>query len=561
MPLQPLTSQQTLDRARTFIQSGKGAGLPELLAIIQTLSTDLEKISMGELTDIMEKDPVVVTRILGTANTLRHNPGITPLTSLTHAVHQVGFHKVRTLAVSMMLMDNAAAAGNSPEQRDAAAQALCSGLISRSCAVSAGYADPDLLFACGTLRNLGKVILPSVSLEHFREALVRREKMPDEIAFRGMFGMTPLDLSRRLAALLRMPEEITYALRDCQPETLGGVASLHNGRVLGICEFGSQLATLALSPKSNADAFIRHSRALARRFERILPDARDMIDPALEHTNEHLGTLTKQGGFIPVAAFLLIRTHVKSAQPAATPDAAPPASPPNNPPTKTTTTPVESPSDHTPEAIHNSESVPQAPIAETTPVPAEPASPPPPVETDDWAAQLARSSAFESKQEPAQPGIAESDSTDPWVEALQTIRELMQADHAAVFLGKPKGKQATLGHSTGVYVENIPEGLVCRSIDRTVFGVCLMRRETVLIHDASDASLDNYLPEWMQIKAARPGAFMLLPFADDHASEGFVYVCWKLARKITITPAQTSLIRSLAARQFKRQSPASPVPA
>jgi hypothetical protein len=47
------------------------------------------------------------------------------------------------------------------------------------------------------------------------------------------------------------------------------------------------------------------------RFAKKVPDAKDLIDAAIEHTNEQLGMLTKQGGFIPSATFNRVRSHVK----------------------------------------------------------------------------------------------------------------------------------------------------------------------------------------------------------------------------------------------------------
>ena len=72
--------------------------------------------------------------------------------------------------------------------------------------------------------------------------------------------------------------------------------------------------------------------------------------------------------------------------------------------------------------------------------------------------------------------------------------------------------------------------------ERTVFGVCLMRHETVLIHDGLDASLDNYLPSWMGLACPRPGAFLLLALSREQPADGFVYLTWSKPRKIIITP-------------------------
>ena len=78
MQLVPLTAQETISRARALIQTGRGAVLQDLLELIQMLSSKLEDISLRELTDILEKDPIVVSKVLGAANIVRKNPGISP---------------------------------------------------------------------------------------------------------------------------------------------------------------------------------------------------------------------------------------------------------------------------------------------------------------------------------------------------------------------------------------------------------------------------------------------------------------------------------------------------
>jgi hypothetical protein len=165
----------------------------------------------------------------------------------------------------------------------------------------------------------------------------------------------------------------------------------------------------------------------------------------------------------------------------------------------------------------------------------------------DWAAQLADSIAFESQSEALPADALSLGAEDPWVSVLATIQQVMQADHCAIFLGRKGGKRAILHRWTGGFGGTGGATPVCTTTERTVFGVCLMRHETVLIHDGLDASLDNYLPAWMGLACPRPGAFLLLALSTEQPADGFVYLTWAKPRKIIITPAQTSLIRSLIA--------------
>jgi hypothetical protein len=535
--------------------------LQDMLKLIQTLSGKVENICLHELTDILERDAIVVSRVLSAANTVRNNPCISPLTSLSHAVHQVGFQKIRSIAVSMMLLEGAAGTTQSPEQRAAAAHALCAGLISRSCAESLGYADPDLLFACGTLRNLGAVLLPALAPEHCREVVPLRETMPEDQACRHMFGLTSLDLSREMISTLRMPKEVLYAMQDCHPEDMSEVSTHLSGRILCITEFSSQLASLALSPKLSSPQFLEQAQALAQRFEQIVPDAGALIAAAMEHTHEQLTALTRHGNFISPTVFSRLRAHVKLiTQPqvdAASINAAPGVSTTEVIATATVATaeagltagsdaPTSSPVTNSsiPDASPRATPPVAPPAAEATPAAA---SSPAPIPALDWAAQLAGSIAFESQAEALPADALALGAEDPWVSVLATIQQVIQADHCAIFLGRKGGKRASLHRWTGGFGATVGATPVCTTTERTVFGVCLMRNETVLIHDGLNASLDNYLPAWMGLACPRPGAFLLLALSTEQPAVGFVFLAWIKPRKIIISAAQTSLIRSLIA--------------
>jgi HD-like signal output (HDOD) protein len=513
-----------------------------MLKLIQTLSGKVENICLHELTDILERDAIVVSRVLSAANTVRNNPCISPLTSLSHAVHQVGFQKIRSIAVSMMLLEGAAGTTQSPEQRAAAAHALCAGLISRSCADSLGYADPDLLFACGTLRNLGAVLLPALAPEHCREVVPLRATMSEDQACRVMFGLTPLDLSREMIHALRMPKEVLYAMEDCKPEAMNTVSTHLSARILCITDFSSQLATLALSPKLTSPQFIKQAELLAQRFVKIVPNASELIAAALDHTHEQLTALTRHGNYITPSTFSRLRSHSKLCSKT-------PSEAVSTDATASAEVTASAGSDVDATLVTHADASPRVQPSVTTAAAFDPevVLSREPAPAMDWAAQLADSIAFESQSEALPADALSLGAEDPWVSVLATIQQVMQADHCAIFLGRKGGKRAILHRWTGGFGGTGGATPVCTTTERTVFGVCLMRHETVLIHDGLDASLDNYLPAWMGLACPRPGAFLLLALSTEQPADGFVYLTWAKPRKIIITPAQTSLIRSLIA--------------
>lgn len=555
----PLTATATLDRARTALQNGKGAGLPELLKIIETVSTNVGEVTIQELAELIEKDAAVLARIVQIANTIVHNPGFTPLSSLTHAIHQIGFTRVRSLTLSLMLIENAGTR-NPPEQREAAAQALCAGLIAQGCAQKFGYVDPETAFACAALRNFGQILLPAVSLEHYQEALRRLKDKPEDLAYRGMFGLTPLELSRRLLAGARLPEEFMRALRDTTPESLSGTATLPETRLLAVADFGSRLARCALDGGLGSEKFGEETRTLARRFNRVIPDALETIPLALEHADTRLAGFLRADGIsaLPTASLNRIRARTQHVPPdtveitPAAPEAGPEiltlaaATPVPLAPaaeivpglaTEAPLAPLEVPAGF-PEEIKTPLTRAADPVAsggDDTTADAAPAASPAGV------AEAATGTPFETAPLP-EPAPA---ARDPWLAALTLVRDSFAAQECWSFTLQPGGGSLPLTHGVGERWQKFQALAAVRAEERTVFGVCLSRREVVVIHDLHEVKLKPYLPAWMREAEGAPPSFVLIPLHEAGRTGGVVLIGWHRAQRITLNKAQLELARQL----------------
>ncbi len=567
----PLTATATLDRARAALHNGKGAGLPELLKIIETISTNLAEVTIQELADLIEKDAAVLARIVQIANTIVHNPTFTPLSSLTHAIHQIGFSRVRSLTLSLMLVENAGAR-NPPEQREAAARALCAGLIAQGCAQKFGYVDPEAAFACATLRNFGGIILPAVSLEHYRAAQERLKDKPEDIAYRGVFGLTPLELSRRLLVSARLPEEFMRALRDTSPEALAGTATLPETRLLAMADLGSRIARAALDGSKGSDSFGEETRALARRFRRVVPDALEYIPAALEHADARLSGFLRTDGItaLPTVSLNRIRARVQHVAPdtvtitPSAPDAGPEVWGPAVAPEPLATSLVSAQGEVAvaPLVISGTASVDgsSGPAGETSneagaaPVEAEAAPPAGPLISvaPFPAASVSPSPVAADKpisvppfetaplSEPVAPA-----GRDPWLTALTLVRDSFAAQECWAFAVQAGGVSLPLTHGVGERWQRFQAIAAVRSDERTVFGVCLSRREAVVIHDLHDPKLKPYLPAWMRESGDAPPSFVLVPLREGDRATGVVLIGWRRAQRIALNKAQLELARQI----------------
>jgi hypothetical protein len=493
----PLSAKDTVDQARSALKSGKGVGLPELLKLIETLSNHLADSTISEIAELIEQDAAVMAQLLTVANTIIYNPHVEPLSSITHAIHQVGFRRIRSLAVSLMLLENSGRVGHPTEQREAAAHALCAGLLAQNWATALGTVDPEAAFACAALRQLGHIVLPAVSLELYREAQNRLKTKSEDIAFRSVFGVTPLELSQQLLAESRLAKQIRRGLRQSGPEMVASLTLSEDSRLLCIVDLGGRVARLALDTDFDHEAFERKSRSLARKYDRLLPGICDLVEPALQHTDERFASLTRTSAshVLPVAITLRIKSRRRHRDHATTGRETGLAN-----------------------AGLDGDPGPVAASAES-------------IETAPLSAALLAANA-----QAAKPAAG-------WTHALAALCESYAAHEAWVFLPAPGGMSLVLANGVGDTWKEHRTRASLRSDERTVFGVCLTRHQTVAIHDTGEPNIQQYLPEWFRHGPSRPGAFMLLPLANG--GHGLVLIGWSKPHRVAPTAAQAERAQQL----------------
>lgn len=530
----PLSAQQTFDRAQTALKSGAAAGLPELLELIETLSTDIYKVSLSELAVVIEKDATVLAKVITAANTLTHNPGIAPIATVQQAIHHVGFTRIRSLAVSLLLLEKNGRGRNHPEQREAAALALTSGLVAQGCAEQLGTIDPDVAFACATLRHFGELVLPIVSIEHTRAAHERLKTKPADIAWRGLFGLTPMELTRKLLVAAKLPEDVSRALRDCSPESFAGTATTYDTRLLCVTELGSRLARNALDTGMGCDAFAHRAREIAKTFDLILPGADAFVAPVMLKTGDRLQNFVSVSGLasLPTPGLRRIRVHAYHLNPNHAPVTEPP---PAARPAGSAAVPETTAGETVAAAPAWPDDIAAAPAAapELEPMLAE--APP----TEPWDAALERAGAFAAQPTPP---AANSLST-----TLALARDSAQADTCWLIERLPGGASLTLTAGTGPEWKTLKGNAAVRSDERSVFGVCLTRQEVVVLHDTREPSIQPYLPAWWRSAAVTPRAVALVPLRLDAKTTAIALLGWGSPRRVNLAAPQLALVRQILA--------------
>ncbi len=461
---------------------------------MRTLSGNSSVVSVGELAEVIQKDPVILSKVIGAANTFGYNPGAVPVTNVAQAIHVIGYERIRSLAMSLMLLEQTSRTRSLDEQREAAALALTAGCIAQSAAQSRLLLDPEQAFVCAALRNFGRIVMVTAMADDFHAAqeLADSGDTEDE-AFRRTFGLTPLELSHQLLKAADLPEEILVTLRDLPPSALAVLDASPSAQMLALTSFAGKLAALALSPELTAADFARQARAIAETFSRQLPALANEIMPLMETAATQLDHFRRTFRLRSLPAESLARIKLRGAG----------------------IDPVDS-----------------VPSAAALPHAGEGGA------GFTWESEIERLQALSGNPSRSRETLL--------LAVLDSVRRGFAAPECLLFSQPTPDADFRLAHGHGPLFKQLRSHPRVRAHDRNVFGVCLSRRENVVIHHAADPKITPYLPEWMR-EPLLLGAFALLPIVDEQHASGVILVGWRESRQITITTEHVRLIRRLLA--------------
>ena len=261
----PLTPMQ---RIREALRDD--IGLPALGQSVATVArmTDGDSDTVDQLAQAILSDVSLTQRILRCANSpLYRTRDAVPVTTVSRALVLLGFDQVRSLALSMMLVDKLVPGDRPGSIRRDFAQALGASTVARctlrrcwpSCAEEGAIA--------GMFRSIGRLVA-SVYVPD-ATAAVRAEVLagtPEPQAARKLIGRTYEDITREVVGSWGLPQRIEHALKACPPRPTAPRLSID--WVLLASAFGDESAVL--TRRHGPESHERTAAMLTRRFGEAL---------------------------------------------------------------------------------------------------------------------------------------------------------------------------------------------------------------------------------------------------------------------------------------------------
>lgn len=567
------------------LQGNRTSGLPEIIELVQTLSEKALEISVQELAQVVEKDTAVLARILTIANAFGYNPSGLPINTVSGAIQVIGFERIRTLAISLLLVEQSNRQQTVAERREAATFALFSGCLAKAMAERGMGVDAEEAFVCASLRHFGRIVLSTFMTDEYREALQLTAEMPEDESFKQIFGMTPLELSYELLRAEHLPAEILAALKTFHPEKVTS-AEKPEVRCHALADFSSQMSLLVFNPEIGQEEFERRTQAISQRYTRVFPSLVKEFNAVLGSTESQLTHFYQGVGanILPRECLSRLQHRIAKIDPlkplrAATrgkEQAMPTGDTPKSTPAGAVKSEAEDSatkgaSQSAKEAAHladgggkeatarrvpadvgagkGGEKNAQSPAAENAAVVKGrgDAGISDGAENAGTAAGGETIGAFEAALAVWERKAAERTTPEASVQLgmLRLLQRVLGADECVLFLADAQAETPLrVVQGLGELWDTWGERAIVRPGERTALGLCLSRRENILIHDARDRTLEQHLPVWLRTERGL-GAYVLIPLRDRLRRQGLALVGWREPRKIEMTATCIEVIHRI----------------
>ena len=498
--------RQTVARIRAALDSGKSASIAQIVELIREVTCKFETISVQGLGEVIGRDLLTMSRVISVAHTLGYNPEGVEISTINQAIHVIGFNKIRNLALSLMLMQNAATEA-ALEKRNVAAFALVSGLISQAVRLHQHPDDAEEAFVCAALRNYGRIMLANFLPEEYRRAVAASPGAGEANAFRREFGLTPLELSAALLEQAHMPRNIIIGLRDVASSERSATGLSPELELPVIADFAEALCRLANEPGLDAGQFSEQAMRLARTYGPNVALTEDELFEVLEEIANTLNMFGALQSGHALSSNLLQRLKALAlrADPAPSPAAA------------------------------TANRAAAASQASTVPT----AGQTPRLLRDPLAVGIATLMELETQ------ATARIDQV--YAEALRAIHTGLELDHTLLFRRTDGGAKYFAWLGEGDFFAMVSGEELLDAAVRDVFSVCLKRGEDVLIQNPGDPKIQAFIPDWLR-PAAGTQPLVLLPVRDAHGTVAVFCGLRGDSAPLALTPRQSQQLRALRQR-------------
>jgi HD-like signal output (HDOD) protein len=320
----------TVGHIHAGLESQSMPVVSQVIRIIRDISGKAERMSVNDLVEFISGEPTTMGRIVTIAGSVGYNSNGIEISSLHHAVSLIGFDRVRTLAISILLLEGTQSAFATEVNRELAGSAFVSGLVAAELGRRLLPLDPELCFICGALRGYGRILAATYMPKEYAEAVQLSARQGPDEAFKTVFGLSPLELGRQLLAGMQLPKLILGSFVNLSPQIRRQAADRPTTALIAATELGLRVAELLQTPGLTSHSYEFRIELLSRDYDSAFFISRSASRELLHHIVAVLESFrSRAGSYVgSVALFRKLRYlasehHIPA--PAAAFDPAPPS--------------------------------------------------------------------------------------------------------------------------------------------------------------------------------------------------------------------------------------------
>jgi HD-like signal output (HDOD) protein len=133
--------------------------MPILSAVVRQLSklTGDDETEVNQLAEVILKDPHMTSQVLKIANSVQYNPISAPINTVSRAIVLLGFQGVRSLCISLMMVDSLLRKKPRDRLLEAMAKAFHAAVLARAMYKKTNNNNLEEVFIAALLYNLGEM--------------------------------------------------------------------------------------------------------------------------------------------------------------------------------------------------------------------------------------------------------------------------------------------------------------------------------------------------------------------------------------------------------------------
>ncbi len=470
----------TLDRLRRALTEGETPCVARVIEIISRMSDKADSLSTQDLAEAIGRDMTAMIKVMKAANCLQFNPSALEVSTVTRAVSVIGFNKIQNLTLSLLLLEGAENRANSHESCDVSARSLCGALLAEELTRGLSLADPEEAFVCTALRGYGRLMLSTFLIDEYREAVQLAATMPEDRAFRLVFGLTPLEVSQHLLGQVNLAGLGSGLFQPLPPALLQHKHPSREEALQLAATLATGLSDLLNKPDLTTADYEGQADRWLEQFRPAFGLDRDALKEIFDRVRNRLDDFKRAQDVEVFNSAILQRINslADGLEISVTPA---PARPPKS-------------------SIAN---VPEGLLSARGPLAA----------------------AVKRIRDVLGPHRAPANTA--YTLAASAMRAALHLEGCVVFVREEPGVRYRAAAGEGAIFRQIEGEPLIDPARRDVFTVCVSKGDDVLIQDSSDERIAPFIPAWFH-DALGGGPFLLLPLKDSLGV--FAVICGIAAR-------------------------------